>query len=228
MGDELRIETRTPAGAVVTLVDHKNQRLATLDPSTRTYSEVQIPDGFRQLFGVISFNHEPPCLRASAPGCMAMGDAMVNGRLVRHWLRTVGPEGARQQWVDVERGWVLQSQSPGLNGLMTLRYLGLETLEGRLVEKWERQQSFARRPTELSWFWYDPELALGVREEWPGGHVQRVSHIRPGLQPSWLFRVPAEYQRVWRRPAGASAGESSSQTAGESSSPFHAVQSEQK
>lgn len=195
-GSELRLDTRTPAGPVVALMDRSSLKLITLNPSARTYSEVQMPEGSGQQFWMIRVNHELPCSNALSSDCVALDDVMVNGRLAKRWLRQGGQAGHQQQWVDAERGWVLRSHAPGSNAFMNLRLVGLETLEGRLVEKWERTQNFGRGPVKVSWFWYDPALELGVREEWLGGYAQAIAHIRPGVQPGWLFRVPAEYQRL--------------------------------
>lgn len=195
-GPQLRIETKTPTGTQISLFNRDSLRQISMDPGSRTYRETQVSEDLKPLFGVIRCNHELPCIRPSASECVALGDAMVNGRLAERWLRTAGPGGYRQQWVDRDRGWVLRSHVPGLKAQMTLKFVGLESLEGRLVEKWERRQDIAFRPPEVSWFWYDPTLELAVREEWPGGYVQAISNIRPGPQPGWLFQVPAEYRRL--------------------------------
>lgn len=195
-GPQLRVEAITPTGPQISLLNRDTLKQVGMDPGSRTYSETQILEDFKPLFGVIRCNHELPCLTPSASDCVDLGDTMLNGRLAKRWLKTRGPGGYRQQWVDVERGWVLRSHAPGLKMLMSLRFAGLETLEGRLVEKWERRQDIAFRPPEVSWFWYDPALELVVREEWMGGYVQAISNIRPGVQPGWLFQVPAEYRRL--------------------------------
>jgi hypothetical protein len=195
-GPELRIETRTPRGIRVSLMNRDSLKLIDMDPESRTYRETQVTEELKPLFGIIRCNHELPCLKPSASDCVALGDTMVNGRLASRWISTKGPGGYRQQWVDLERGWVLRSHTPGLKAQMSLRFIGLESLEGRLVEKWERRQEIAFQPPQVSWFWYDRTLELAVREEWLGGYVQAISNIRPGVQPGWLFEVPAEYRRI--------------------------------
>lgn len=195
-GPELRIETRAPAGILVSLVNRDSSRLISLHPESRTYTDIRLTEELKPVFGVIRYNLEPPCQKPSASDCVALGDTMVNGRVASRWLRTTGPGGYRQQWVDAERGWVLKSHLPGLKAFMSLRFVGFEPLEGRLVEKWERRQDLAFQPPRISWFWYDQALGLAVREEWPGGYAQAISNIQPGVQPGWLFQVPAEYRRL--------------------------------
>ena len=41
--------------------------------------------------------------------------------------------------------------------------------------------------------WYDPELKLAVRQEFPGGGVSELKNIRVGKQPDDMFVVPAGY-----------------------------------
>ena len=48
--------------------------------------------------------------------------------------------------------------------------------------------------------WYDAELELAVREEFPGGYVSELKNIHVGPQPDNLFVVPAGYERMQMPP----------------------------
>jgi hypothetical protein len=98
------------------------------------------------------------------------------------------------QWIDRERGIPLRQQFPD-GGKMELSLRGKETLEGRSVEKWEVVVEAPGRQPSHTFQWYDSELKLAVRQEFPGGGVSELKNIRIGKQPDDLFVVPAGYSR---------------------------------
>ncbi len=44
--------------------------------------------------------------------------------------------------------------------------------------------------------WFDPELNLAIREEFPGGFVREMKNIKLAPQDASLFEVPAGYKKI--------------------------------
>ena len=74
--------------------------------------------------------------------------------------------------------------------------IGPDTLEGRRVEKWEMTMRQGNQAPQTSTQWFDPELKLAVREEFPGGYVRELRNIHVGQQAMDLFQIPAGFQKV--------------------------------
>lgn len=139
-----------------------------------------------------------PCTGLQGVTCRKVGQEAVGGRAAVKWEMSVTRNGqvlTGTQWIDVQRGLPLKYQMP--NGQsMELDMVGTETLGGRAVEKWQMTTTNPQQQTLRSFQWYDPELQLSVREEFPGGYVRELSNIRIGKQPDDLFVVPAGYTRM--------------------------------
>jgi hypothetical protein len=139
-----------------------------------------------------------PCEGMPGVTCRRVGVEDVNGRPAVKWEMTATQEGKTltgAQWLDQERGMPLKSVMP--NGpTMELKILGQETIDGRKVEKWEMTITAPKQQPTRTFQWYDPELKLAVREEFPGGYVSELKNIRVGPQPDDLFSVPAGYARM--------------------------------
>jgi len=139
-----------------------------------------------------------PC--AGVPGltCRRVGVEDVGGRPAVKWEMSMSQQGETltgSQWLDQERGIPLKSVMP--NGqMMELKILGREQIDGRNVEKWEMTTSVPNQQPMQTFQWYDPELELAVREEFPGGYVSELKNIHVGPQPDDLFVVPAGYERM--------------------------------
>jgi len=71
--------------------------------------------------------------------------------------------------------------------------IGVETLNGRTVEKWQMTLSPPGQKSQKSIRWFDLQLNLAIREEYPGGYVRELKNIRVGPQPESLFSIPAGY-----------------------------------
>ena len=99
------------------------------------------------------------------------------------------------QWIDKERDVPLRQEMP--NGQTTeFKIVGQETLEGRTVEKWEMVATMPNQPPTQTYQWFDPELKLSVRQEFPGGFVSELKNVSVGTQPDHLFTIPAGYERI--------------------------------
>jgi hypothetical protein len=139
-----------------------------------------------------------PCAGLPGMTCRRVGEEQVGGRAAVKWEMQMTHEGKTltgAQWIDVQRGLPLKHLMP--NGdTMELEMLGTETLDGRTVEKWQMTTTSANQAPAQSLQWYDPELKLSVREEFPGGFVRELKSISVGPQPDHLFTVPAGYTRT--------------------------------
>lgn len=145
-----------------------------------------------------------PCAGMPGVTCRRLGVEDVNGRPAVKWEMSMTREGKTLtgvQWLDQERGIPLKHQMP--NGqTMELKLLGIETFEGRQVEKWEMTTAVPGQQPAVTFQWYDPELKLAVRDELPGGFASELKDIRIGPQPDSLFRVPDGYTRMTAPPGG--------------------------
>jgi hypothetical protein len=145
-----------------------------------------------------------PCAGMQGLTCRRVGVEDVGGRPAVKWEMSMSQQGETltgAQWLDQERGIPLKSVMP--NGQsMELKILGKEDVDGRSVEKWEMTTTVPNQQPMRTFQWYDPELELAVREEFPGGYVSELKNIRIGPQPDDLFVVPAGYERMTMSPSG--------------------------
>jgi hypothetical protein len=139
-----------------------------------------------------------PCAAMPGVTCRRVGVEDVNGRPAVKWEMSATQQGETltgAQWLDQERGLPLKSVMP--NGpTMELKILREETIDGRTVEKWETTMTVPKQQPIRTFQWYDPELKLAIREEFPGGYVSELKSIRVSPQPDDLFSVPAGYKRM--------------------------------
>ena len=88
------------------------------------------------------------------------------------------------QWIDEERGVALRQEMP--NGQqMELKMVGKEEMEGRSV-RWEMEMVQPNKSPQKSYRWFEPELNVILREEFPGGFVRGMRNIRVGAQDRLL------------------------------------------
>jgi hypothetical protein len=139
-----------------------------------------------------------PCGGMPGLSCRKVGEEEVGGRMAVKWEIEASHQGQTMkstQWIDKARGVPLRQEMP--NGQTTeLKFVGEEDLNGRKVEKWEMVATMPDKPETSSFQWYDPELDLAVRQEFPGGVVSELTNIRVGEQPDELFNIPAGYERM--------------------------------
>lgn len=195
-----RMEMSQQGREVVRISDQNRRMEWILFPAEQSYLERGAPPG---AAGSRPPPKQPsaesnPCDGLSGVACRRVGVEDVNGRPAVKWEMSASQEGKTltgAQWLDQERGMPLKSVMP--NGpTMELKILGPETVEGRKVEKWEMTMTAPNQQPSRTFQWYDPELKLAVREEFPGGYVSELKAIRVGPQPDDLFSVPAGYTRV--------------------------------
>jgi hypothetical protein len=195
-----RMEMSQQGNVVVRISDQKRRMEWILFPAEQSYLERGAPpgDAAGPPAPVAAPSAETdPC--AGAPGltCRRVGVEDVNGRPAVKWEMSMTQQGQTltgTQWLDVERALPLKHLMPD-GRTMELKLLGTETIDGRSVEKWEMTTTVPKQQPTRTFQWYDPELKLAVREEFPGGYVSELKDIRVGAQPEDLFVVPAGYTR---------------------------------
>jgi hypothetical protein len=195
-----RMEMSQQGREVIRINDQNRHMEWILFPAEQNYLERGAPPGAE---GAPTADKQPsaeanPCDGLPGVTCRRVGVEDVNGRPAVKWELSATQEGKTltgAQWLDQERGMPLKSVMP--NGpTMELKILGPETIDGRQVEKWEMTMTAPNQQPSRTFQWYDPELKLAVREEFPGGYVSELKNIRVGPQPDDLFSVPAGYTRM--------------------------------
>lgn len=205
VGDgRIRIEMTQEGHEIVRINDQKHRIEWILFPERKSYLERAAPAGDSSPAAMVTPSAENnPCEGLQGVACRRAGEEDVAGRAAIKWEMTVTHEGkvlTGTQWLDVQRGLPLKYLMP--NGQsMELKMIGAETIGGRGVEKWEMTTVVPDQPPLRTFQWYDPELKLSVREEFPGGNVRELDRIQIGPQPDDLFAIPAGYARMETPPA---------------------------
>lgn len=189
-----RMEMVQGGQQVVQIMDMEQQTVWILNPSQKNYMEIKSGG---QLGAMQQTIGKDPCAGLSGATCKQLGEDLVSGRKAIKWEIHMSVEGkslTAYEWVDVERGTPLRSEST--MGNMEMRLLGTEKLNGRTVEKWEVVATHPQQPPVTMVRWFDPALKFSVKQELPGGMVTELKNIQEGPQQESLFSVPAGYTKV--------------------------------
>jgi hypothetical protein len=193
----VRTEMTQNGQQMIQIVDTKNQITRMIIPAQRSYME-QEGAGPPPGMGSAKGGEVNPCEGMRGAQCERLGTEKVGGRAAVKWEVSIDRQGktlTSSQWIDQERGIPLRQEMP--NGQqMELKMLGQEEMEGRRVEKWEMQMSQPDQASQSSYRWFDPELNMIIREEFPGGFVRGMRNIRIGAQDTALFKVPAGFKKI--------------------------------
>lgn len=205
VGDtRMRVEMSQQGRQMVRITDQDKGMEWLLFPDRKAYLERAIPHGSQDSGGTAKPSADAnPCEGISGLSCRKVGQEEVSGRPAVKWEMTMTRDGQTStgvQWIDVERGLPLKYEMP--NGQsMELKMVGKETMGGRAVEKWEMTTTAPNQQPVQTFQWYDPELKLSVREEFPGGFVRELDNIKVGKQDDALFQIPADYTKMEAPPA---------------------------
>ncbi|RNE94211.1 hypothetical protein [Marichromatium sp. AB32] len=199
VGDgRMRVEMTREGREMVRIVDRDQGREWLLLPAQRVYMERSLPPQAGNDPLPAPSAERNPCAGLPEMNCRRAGEETVGGRAAVKWEMTISRDGQTltgAQWLDVERGLPLKYEMPD-GRRMELHLVGEERLDGRQVEKWEVTASAPNQQPTRTFQWFDPELGLAVREEFPGGYVRELDAIRVGPQPDHLFSVPEGYSRA--------------------------------
>jgi hypothetical protein len=195
----MRMEMSQQGREIIRISDQNRGMEWILFPDQQTYLEQGGAPGAGEPMPARPPSAETnPCGDMPGLTCRRVGEESVGGRAAVKWEMEVTHEGQTMrgaQWIDAERGLPLKHEMP--NGeTMELKLVGNETIDGRQVEKWEMTTTAPDQQPVRTSQWYDPQLKLSVREEFPGGFVRELKSIRIGDQPDHLFSVPAGYTRM--------------------------------
>ncbi|MBK1719929.1 hypothetical protein [Thiocystis violacea] len=195
----MRIEMSQQGRDVIRINDQDKRMEWILFPDQKGYMERSVAQGEEPPASMPTPSAETnPCEGLQGLNCRRVGEEDVGGRAAIKWEMTVTNEGQTltgAQWIDVERGLPLKYQMP--NGQsMELKMLGAESIGGRAAEKWRMTTTAPNQQPVETFQWYDPQLKLSVREEFPGGFVRELGNIQIGPQPDDLFRVPEGYSKM--------------------------------
>ena len=152
---------------------------------------------------------QDPCGGLPGLSCKAKGEERVAGLPALVWDITVSQQGQTAtltQWIDKERGPAFTLRQTMADGAKVERaFLGQEDLAGRKTEKWEIQMTGPDGKSMKTTEWYDPELRMAIKQEYPGGIISELINISVGPQAAELFTIPAGYNRM-EMPQGGPAG----------------------
>lgn len=195
----VRIEMSHQGQQVVRITDEGRGIEWMLFPDQKKYMEQSLgrPGGPDSIPGTQSVQAENPCSDMPGLTCRKLGEEKIGKRTAVKWEMVASHQDRTMkstQWIDKERGVPLRQEM--FDGQTAeLKFIGVEDLNGR-VEKWELVTTMPGRPETRSFQWFDPELKLTVRQEFPGGIVSELKNIRVGKQPDDLFKVPQGYERM--------------------------------
>lgn len=194
----IRTEMELNGQVIITIIDSANQKSWVLNPSQRSYIEYR---GEGDAAPISKGAPASPCQRIAGAVCKHLGEEVLQGRKVVKWdVQMPGKD--RQvhstQWIDRER-MILIRQEIENGPRMEQRFIGVETLHSRVVEKWEQVVIRDNAIPQQSARWFDPELNLAIKEEHPGGYLREMRNIRVGNQSASLFTLPADYRKIQAR-----------------------------
>jgi len=200
VGDKrVRTELSHQGRQIIRITDEGRGVEWMLFPDRKKYMEQKALDKpGAAMPGTRPIQAKDPC--AGMPGltCRRLGEEKIGGRTAVKWEMVASHQGHTMksiQWIDKERGVPLRQEM--FDGQTTaLKFVAMEELNGRRVEKWEMIATMPGRPETRTFQWFDPELELAVRQEFPGGMVSELKNIRVGKQPDDLFKIPAGYERM--------------------------------
>jgi len=197
VGDQrVRTEMSHQGQQIIHIADKDQGIEWVLFPDRKEYMEQRLLGTEGELPGTGATPAKDPCGGMPGLTCRRLGEEMIDGRKAVKWeiIATHHKQTMKStQWIDKERGLPLRQELPD-GGTMALKFVAVEELNGRRVEKWERVMTIPNRPEMRTFQWFDPELDLDVRQELPGGMVSELKSIRVGKQPGKLFTIPADYK----------------------------------
>ena len=205
-------------GRMRTEMVHQGQQIVRISDDSRGVEWILFPERKSYMENRMGVPGGQPALRPSAEDpcagmpnltCTKRGEEAVAGRTAVAWDIVVAQQGNTMkgtQWIDKERGpsFMLRQELP-TGQKMERSLVGSEALGNRQTEKWEISMTGPDGQTVSTFEWYDPELEMAIKQEFPGGMVSEMTNVRVGPQPDQLFGVPAGYERI-STPQGPSGG----------------------
>ncbi len=139
-----------------------------------------------------------PCDGIKNIHCQKLGKEIINNIKTDKWQieRTVNGKVFKSlHWIDSKRHFAIKEMFHD-GGVLELKLMGITTLNGRKVEKWESRYTQPSGRNRLSNQWYDTQLKMVIKEELPGGFLRELRNIKVGKQDKNLFKLPKGYHKV--------------------------------
>lgn len=198
VGDnQIRMERRKGDADMVEIYDMKAQRVLLLVPGQKVYMQRDLPEGVA-VNPMLPQTKSNPCSTLPGSSCRKLGSEKLYDRSVSKWEVTLVREGKTLRslhWIDDERFMSLRDAWP--DGTVTeVKMIGMETLNGRPTERWQKTMTSVSGEQKVSNQWFDPEIQIMTREELPGGFFRELKKIQVAPQPPALFEAPAGYQQL--------------------------------
>ena len=138
-----------------------------------------------------------PCEENATLQCENLGEEVLNERQTIEW-KIIAKQGDSEMvshlWLDAELG--IPVKQTLFNGTtIELKWLGSEKLDTRDTEKWLQSIRLADGELLESYQWYDKELKISIREDFPNGNSRELKHIVVENLPDKLFTIPVGYDK---------------------------------
>jgi hypothetical protein len=197
--EQVRTEFEMNDQQFVQIIDTAKQRSIVLFPEKHTYMQRSAGPGQPGPQAGMGSGDGNPCAGMPNITCKLLGKEDINGRTAEKWeISGADQQGGEQKmvvWVDAEHRFPVRQIWPD-GSTMELRFMGIDTVNGRKAEKWEMTVTREGGTGMTETYWYDPELKTNIREERQGGYVKELTNIKVGTQPEDLFQVPPGYTEM--------------------------------
>ncbi len=196
--NRIRMETSQNGQQVIQIIDVDKQMTLMIFPAQRSYIEQRGVNPVQAAASSGNSGEINPCQGLQGAQCQKLGRENISGRSAVKWEMSFTRQGKTlhgTQWIDADRGMVLKQQMSNGQG-SEMKFIGMDNLGGRKEEKWEVTYYQKDRSPQRSYRWFDPELNLIVKEEFPGGFVREMRNIHVAPQDPALFEVPLGYKKI--------------------------------
>lgn len=186
----MRIESRQDSRPVIQIYNPILKRSWVIFPKEGTYMESIIPDTVAEQKTAVM---PEICLQNMPVTCTEIGDTSYPHGTVREFKIEMTKDNQVQkatQWLDIERGFIIRQQMS--NGWVSYAYLiKKEMMNGRMAEKWEFVNVSPQGEKQHGGYqWFDFELKMNIREEYPNGMVRELKDISVEKLSDSLFILP--------------------------------------
>ena len=191
----VRTEINQKGYRVVDIVYPEKGKRLVLYPDQKKYME-QTGLPISSLWSQKKFT--TPCDGIRHVQCKKLAKEKINQIKVDKWQveRTVNGKIFKSlHWIDNQRHFAIKEIFHD-GGVMELKLLGKEKLNGREVEQWQSRYTYPSGQSRFSKQWYDTQLKMVVKEELPGGFLRELRNIKVSKQDEKLFHLPADYKKL--------------------------------
>lgn len=186
----VRFETGAGERQVVQIVLPKQKLTRVLIPSEKIYFE------YSGAAPLPMDRPSTPCTSSATFECHKVGDEKIGAAMAEKWTaRPKGAPAAMTIWWAPKRKMVLRQNYPD-GRVVQMVLTGMDTYEGRPVERWETSYRLPNGQAQKAVQLFDVKLELAVRETQPNGTTRSLSNIREmAADPAW-FAVPDGYSKI--------------------------------